>query len=273
VQTLIAQAAALTIFGNDILQGHSRDNFWPDATVFIFCKYARFVDLSGDKRSPKESPYADAPEQWIARLEKDGIAGLRLHYTARNDPGISDRNAVAFVGGGPRWLIEAMQPQASDLWEGTWQVVDKDAPDRKIWGVTYYRMAQNVPRLPLQLRPLVELRADLGATLEKIEMFARRQKLDFFAAAFRKGTSLLSSHDPFEGVYHPDMGPILPLEARRLLGVAQAAWVFGGMGSWNDIGFDGKDQSEYEQLSGQLFSLLNEAICTAANSAVTSTVR
>lgn len=270
MQTSIAQTAALCIFGNDILQGHSRDNFWPASTVFTFCKFVRFGD---DLRVPEAGSFADTPQQWIARLKDEGISGLRLHCTGRNDPGISDRYAVGFAGGGPRWLIEAAHPKTSDLWEGVWQIVDKDAPDQKIWGVTYHRIAQNVARLPLELRPTAEVRADLEAALERIETFATREKLDPFPAAFRNGLNVLSSDTPLERVYHRDIGPNLSREAGQLLGVAQAAWVFGGMGSWNDIGFKGETEKEYEDLSDRLFSLLNEAVCTAANSTLISNGR
>ena len=69
-------------------------------------------------------------------------------------------------------------------------------------------------------------------------------------------------------MYHSDLAPSsdLPLEARQLLGAAQLAWVFGGMGSWNDLGFEGPDQQDSNQLSDRLFALLNEAICCAVNS-------
>ena len=58
----------------------------------------------------------------------------------------------------------------------------------------------------------------------------------------------------------------MPLEAKQLLGAVLAAWVFGGMGSWNDLGlFDGNDQQEYTELSDELFVLLNQAISVAVN--------
>ena len=58
----------------------------------------------------------------------------------------------------------------------------------------------------------------------------------------------------------------MPLEARQLLGAVLAGWVFGGMGSWNDLGFDGEDQEEYTELSDELFTLLNQAIAVAIDS-------
>jgi hypothetical protein len=57
----------------------------------------------------------------------------------------------------------------------------------------------------------------------------------------------------------------MSLEAKQLLGAVQTAWVFGGMGTWNDLGFEGDDRREYDALSGELFLLLNQAICGAVN--------
>jgi hypothetical protein len=37
------------------------------------------------------------------------------------------------------------------------------------------------------------------------------------------------------------------------------------MGSWNDLGFDGQDQQEYDELSNDLFFLLIAAICSPVN--------
>ncbi|GAB3914442.1 hypothetical protein GCM10011575_44990 [Microlunatus endophyticus] len=46
------------------------------------------------------------------------------------------------------------------------------------------------------------------------------------------------------------------------------AWVFGGMGSWNDLGFpDEGVEQDYEQLSSTLFAAVLTAITTATNSA------
>lgn len=48
------------------------------------------------------------------------------------------------------------------------------------------------------------------------------------------------------------------------------AWVFGGMGSWNDTGFDGEDQNEHERVLEALFRPLNAAIVAGANASLVS---
>ena len=186
VQGPIAQAAALVVFGNDILRGYRREDFWPAATVFRFCKAVRFVALSGERTKLTESPFADNPMQWISRLKDEGTISLRLHDIPRNDPRISDRMSVGFVGGGGRWVIETLQAQASNLWEARWQVANKDDSDRKIWDVAYFRTAHGGAQIPLLPRSLAALHHDLSIVLPKIEAFAAGQRLENFAHAFRK---------------------------------------------------------------------------------------
>ncbi len=57
------------------------------------------------------------------------------------------------------------------------------------------------------------------------------------------------------------------LDARQLLAMASRAWVFGGMGSWNDIGFtDAARNEEYRRVSQELYRAVTDAIRDAANS-------
>jgi predicted butyrate kinase (DUF1464 family) len=55
--------------------------------------------------------------------------------------------------------------------------------------------------------------------------------------------------------------------ARQLVFSAGSAWVFGGMGSWNDVVFDKDEDNEtYERLSEQLYTRINEAIIAGTTS-------
>lgn len=67
--------------------------------------------------------------------------------------------------------------------------------------------------------------------------------------------------------YHKDLyvPGSLCKSAEAMLDAAQSAWVFGGMGSWNDMGFDGQEQREYESVSEELFNAVNRALCVAVN--------
>ncbi|MCC6412891.1 MAG: hypothetical protein IT270_14600 [Saprospiraceae bacterium] len=54
--------------------------------------------------------------------------------------------------------------------------------------------------------------------------------------------------------------------ALQLLYAADSAWVFGGMGSWNDQSFEDKEvNGRYERLSALLYNAINGAIMAAVN--------
>jgi hypothetical protein len=269
LQTPIAQAAALTIFANDLLHGRPRADFWPASTVFTFCKRVRFLTFHGDPKAPSEALFADSPVQWGSKLRDAGTVGLRLHHFSSNSPQITDRESVGFVGGGGRWLIETLHANQSDLWEARWLVGNREDPERKIWDVAYCRVGHDRAQLPFSSEILSALRNDLELVLSNIEAFATRKNLESFAKAFRAAKNVLFSAEPLSQTYHSDLAPTpdVPIEAKQLLAAAQLAWVFGGMGSWNDMGFEGQDQQAYVQISERLFSLLNQVICGAVNSA------
>ena len=216
----------------------------------------------------KEIVYAADPHNWFERLSKEGIYALRMIYGASKGNKIADRMSVGFVGGGGKWLIETCGPEDSDFWQSRWLVGNKDSVDKKIWRVAYVRIATSKPSYRDDSKNLEQLKDEMRESLREIAQFSRSQNLDWFTKAFESGLSRLDSRTPFEGLYHKDIAPVgfLPLSAEQLLGSAEAAWVFGGMGSWNDQGFGGQTQERYEHLSENLYKLLNRVIVTAANS-------
>ena len=270
MQGPIAQIIALTLYGNAIAKGYSVniEKFFPSNSTFSFCEYVKFVDLIKVNGKLEEVLFAANPNDWLMKLKREGVIALRLIYGPSGDKNISDRMSVGFVGGGGRWLIETIRPKGSDFWEARWVVGNKDHPEKLIWQVTYGRIATRQKTSLLKARQISQIKEDLAKTLRQISAFAQKHNLDGFAGAFEKGYVALYSKTPYSDVYHKDISPddLLSLEANQLLATSQAAWVFGGMGSWNDLGFDGKDQHEYERLSDKLYQLLNESYIVAVNS-------
>jgi hypothetical protein len=212
--------------------------------------------------------YATDPHHWFECLRREGVHALRMNYGPSHGNKIADRMLVGFVGGGGKWLIETCGPKHSDSWEPRWLVGNKNSVDKKIWRVTYIRLATGKPSYQDESESLERLKDEMRENLREIAQFSRSQDLDWFTKAFESGLSRLESRTPFEGLYHTDIAPVdfLPLSAEQLLGSAEAAWVFGGMGSWNDQGFEGQTQERYEQLSESLYKLLNRVIVAATNS-------
>jgi hypothetical protein len=176
--------------------------------------------------------------------------------------------SAGFVGGGGNWFIATERNHKADCWQAKWDVWDRKAPENRIWRVDYMLVcdADVTENEPTDLKVISD---KLSNTLKQIHEFAQRHGIDNFADSFAKAGECLQSDDPFSLVYHKDLAPagLLSLDAMRLLASSQAAWVFGGMGSWNDMSFEGDESKKYENLSDTLFSLINEAICEATNSA------
>jgi hypothetical protein len=178
--------------------------------------------------------------------------------------------SAGFVGGGGRWLLANTADGRKDLYESAWEVGNREAADRRIWRVRYRLLTENSELRSPKLQTVEALSLALEAALSDILEFADEHRLEGFAVYFRDAVRCLSSEDPFAFVHHKDLAPagILDLSAKRLLAACQAAWVFGGMGSWNDLGFEGAEKTRYERLSDALFGLLNEGICASVNSVV-----
>ncbi len=270
MQTSIAQAVALIIYGNAfLLQRNIAEDFYPANSTFQGCECVNFVDLCKKGNKRVEETFASEPLEWFEVLRQQGVNTLRMIYGPSGQTQPADRVLVGFVGGGGRWLIESQISGASDFWEPRWQLGDRARADRKIWRVTYTRIAKDQPTVqPQGLENLEKLLQEFDQHLVAIEEFARAQKLDNFAELFKSARSRLHSDPPYSDQYHSDLTrpEFLPVAACKLLAACQDAWVFGGMGSWNDQGFDAGTQPRYEALSEKLYQLLNRAVVTAANS-------
>lgn len=102
--------------------------------------------------------------------------------------------------------------------------------------------------------------AALVATLEAARSFAARE----FPSWTEWFERALAATTP---AFHPDLvSPAFPEPARRLAAMASHAWVFGGMGSWNDIGFESTAvQSEHRDISRVLYVAIIQAVVAAVN--------
>jgi len=107
----------------------------------------------------------------------------------------------------------------------------------------------------------------LRSALAEICAFSEKHDCSGFTACFVRAIETLDSGGAKRHGYHKDLipnGAVSDL-ATSMLDACQSAWVFGGMGSWNDMSFERAEQTEYDRVSEQLFNILNETIQTAAN--------
>lgn len=266
----IAQIVALACHGNASLRGVAKGTqFFPDNSTCQFCDRINFVELRRGRfrRQVKEICVADTPDDWFRSLREQRSTGLWLDYSASGDR-LDDRMSAGFVGGGGHWSINVVSDSAS-RWLPRWEVWNQDAPERRIWRVTYARVEKE-RRAPSRGSPDLGLASErLDQALGQITPFARCRNRDGFAECFENAHNILTAAAECE-VYHRDLAPegVLAPAAERILAACQKAWVFGGMGSWNDMMFDGQEQDEYEQVSDLLFKAITSAIVAAANSSL-----
>lgn len=261
----ILQIVALCCHANGAIRGVDAGDV--RGFAFDICDSIRFVRASRTLLGrTRDRTFASSPREWLATLKADGVRRVRLGHAAGNDATVADRNLAAFIGGGGTWYLELVRDagQSSYLRAG-WVVDRARATDSKMWRATYAQVtgpstnagAQSVPHAIAQLKD----------ALNEIARFADRQHLSNWHANFVAALDAFDPAKPARFDNCADLTPpgVLPPDARTLLDACQRAWVFGGMGSWNDLGFQEPDQSEYDRVSERLYQAVVNGLIAGAN--------
>lgn len=267
----LAQLIAMVGYGNQcIANPRSHPNFFQQNSTFQFCNQVFFT---AEKRknffsSSKLTTLAENPLEWYSYLSGEGCQALRLYYEgSESGSNNADHRMAGMIGGGGTWVIETLYPKNSDLWYGGWKVTEESRIDNRIWSVEYRKVEYEIQSRNLQF-DLDNMRKLLSETLLAITDFANRIGQKNYAMVFVKAMQTLDDSNPEIGFYHSDLLPehVYSLEERQLLFAACRAWVFGGMGSWNDMALDdGPLEQEYQQVSSALYSAINQAVIAALN--------
>lgn len=203
--------------------------------------------------------------RWLAGLREDGADRLWLALPAASRGPLEPHLAAAFSNGGSWALLST--PGGATIWHPRWSLGDRHDPDRRVWdvGVTGIRVP---PGTKADAEPVEDARLALLSALEKIQRFAEEQQMrpwpDLFAKARHTATTGIGSDSGTWAGLAPSAG-VSP-EALRLLAAAEQSWVFGGMGSWNDVGpADRAELPRYERLSKGLYAAILRAVVAGAN--------
>lgn len=276
----LSQIVALSSAVNGYLAGaFDVERFFPDHAEFRFCRSVAFVGVARDwlGRQKGEVDLADDPNRWLAALQADGARRALLKYEPSPVSDTPDHMLVGFVGGGGTWSLLVEYPDRIDRWVARWAGADDPRADNRNWIVTY-GLIESAPLPPPASYQLarIDLR-DVASRFQRIlgeaERFARGESLDGFADAFRGAGGMLTRARP---ITFPDYVDFVCLDrypqlAQRLFAAAYAAFVFGGMGSWNDMAFKDPDTTRlHDDLSRRLYAAINEAIEQSAASFIFS---
>jgi hypothetical protein len=265
----VAQLLSLVSYGNEFITKHSLpSNYFPENSVFQFEKEVFFHTTKEKFFGGKKDIRLTNPLEWFNWLKEDGCLELKAFFQYSHQKDYKDYKLAGMVGGGGSWFIQSIYKNYCDIWYANWEAGNQNDPDKKIWLVRYETVLkkQEIRRQEFLLDPLKE---ELSKILSEIESFARTNKEDVWANWFEKALRALNSDKPYEGFYHHDMLLLknYSLLAQQVFFSAANAWVFGGMGSWNDIGFTEKDTNEkYEHLSEALYDVMIRGLVGAINS-------
>jgi hypothetical protein len=270
MQGELAQLISLTSFGNEYLESGDLPFFYPEHTTFRFCRVIDFHVPKGNGISgSNDLVWAENPLQWFQKLKQSGCIGLRLFYQpADPHPLAQEHQLVGFVGGGGRWLIEAKMKDNAQYWLKRWALTDKQDPENKIWSVHYLRVEEKAPIVDQQY-DVDEVKNELDQVLGQLIQFCQQQQLPQWKSIFEKGNNILSGTIPLQKNSQADLlvHKNYSAAAQQLLSAINETWVFGGMGSWNDISFEeARVQKEYDDLSERLYALMMKGIVAAVNS-------
>jgi hypothetical protein len=261
----IAQLVALASYANAYLRGLSAP-FPPTHSTCKYCDRITFAEIGvtpfGKQR---ENVVADAPAAWFAYLERTGARDVQVVREPQDRPLISDRMSAGFAGGGGIWLLAVRHADVMNYWTSRWEVWNREAPEKRIWRVQYGLVGSSSDD-ESSGPDVAGAAAELEHALTRIHAFSVAHECDGFTECFVRALDSLRMPKPMSSYASNLFAPGAATQAGlALMEAAQSAWVFGGMGSWNDMGFDGADGVEYEATSDQLFNAINAAICAAAN--------
>ena len=233
-------------------------------SAFRFVNSLRVLDRSGRWR-PREVAFNDTAS-WFEHLRVQRIDRLTLLDAHATGP-VPDEVAATFANGIP-WSIGGSTRRERRRWGSSWAVTDADAADRRIWAMRLEIEPSAVT--DVVAAPGVNLAtAELDHALEDISAFAAAHGLGNWRERFDGARAQLDASEPVLP-YHPDIAPAgsLPPARARLLAAAMTAWVFGGMGSWNDIGLDGaQSQGAMARETHRLYQAVMAAFLAVTNAA------
>lgn len=257
----LAQLAALVAHGNEWLAGdRSRPIRVAEGSTFQYVNDVRFTLTTG--RIVKRRHRAQDPSGWLHGLDARGVTSLWLDPRTTGS-GLFPAHIAAALANGTRAAIVA-KGHTAERWIATWNVGRPQAPDRRIWDVHYAGSSdrgdlRGIPDIPTARERLVSAVAEARALATE---FAWPEWARWFDEALAEGTSATPT-----ARYHDDVLPgSFEVPRRQLFSLATGAYVFGGMGSWNDMLLpDPSAEASYRRVTEELFAAVVQGVAAAVN--------
>lgn len=261
MNTELAQIIALITHGNEHLLSPGRDGveLFPSHSTFQHVSEISFQGWESDVlRKPRI--LARDPRTWFSFLEAGGVQYLKLDLLNLNR--LPPPYATSISTAGNAWVIQTDQGKC---WQARWLFQTEGDPHPGRWQVAYQER-ENLPVLT-DLPDSEVVYHKLKNSLLEARAFSLRWNFgwdDWFGEAIN-----LLQASPVIQPYYNDLFPeqFENVKVRQLLAGALKAWVFGRLGSWNDMYItSSKQEQEYQRISRNLYSSVIQAVVTATNS-------
>jgi hypothetical protein len=258
----MAQVAALVAGGNAWLAGDREAGARVERGSTL--QYVRSIRFQREVGQPPTPTTVDGDvASWFGRFDGWGVTALWLDPRPLAIPTFPAHVLAAFANASRASIVAEGHERVR--WISTW-TVDRapTATDKRIWtieSIGHDDIADLAPR-----PSIAAAHASLQASVEAARDLARRYDwamwTEWFARAFAAGAS-----DEPHARFHDDvLPPGAKLDRRRLFALAAGAWVFGGMGSWNDIGPPDKEaEADYQGITETLYAAVLDAVAAAVN--------
>jgi hypothetical protein len=240
-----------------------------DTFPFVFVESMMFERWASGGDAPASR--LDSVGAWFDSLRARGVQRLQLAFPGINAPGAAPARGTFGFSNGTGGFLLAAGPRP-ERWRALWNVGDRQAPDRRIWRLTFQGVEHDPRALLPPPPPLPQTTAALLGAIDATRRVAAANGLTNWEGFFARAQAIGSSPAGAPPIDVPGI-PALPAgwrspEALRLLHAARAANGFGAMGSWNDVGFtDAEATAAYEKASDDLFAMMLHALVAGANTA------
>ncbi len=255
----IAQIMSLVAYGNAYLQGKPVSYDMNHPAGFHY-KNIRFVEIVPEDLLARKNVIAEDPNKWFKFLKDNKFTRLYLSFQSSKSLGLADHISSAFVGGGSQWNIIAEKGDKCDIWQTKWQM---EFGDLKVY---YFQLLKNIDLPKITKTTVEQAKLYLKEILKDMIEFTVKNELANWTKVFQMALDFLSVEESFkllEKGFLPE--DCFEIEVEQILTACDQAWVFGGMGSWNDV-VRVKDYDLYTRLSANLYDTLSKAMIAAINS-------
>jgi len=261
----IARNVALVTYGNLFLQGKGAE-FDIDTLITHNCYGLDFVDPPIEGIAGSSKILASDTSKWFSYLKDQGAKKLKLYFKKSEQSDLPDHISSAFVGGGSHWFIEVQFDSTSDLYLSEWIPSGDIGNDTR--KTHYLRFNRDLTPIDDTSLSVSEAREKLRAVLQELSDFVGGfEHTKHWMGNFEYAIHTLKEFEPQVADEFLPAG-IYSKEAHQLLQAAFASWVFGGMGSFNDMAhmaMSSDNHKSHAQLSEELYSAICDAVVSASN--------